>query len=61
MRASKLFLTSCTAIVLIAKPETHSVLRPGARRFASGLFTNGSTLHSVLIIGGIAPNLYLAR
>lgn len=60
MRGSKLFLTTCAAIVLIAAAHTSQSYAQVRGDVRVGFFTNGSNVSlGAGIIGGIAPNLYL--
>ncbi len=60
MRASKLFLTTCMVIVLIAAANTSQSYAQVRGDLRVGFFTNGSNATlGAGIIGGIAPNLYV--
>ncbi|MBP1655816.1 MAG: hypothetical protein H6Q31_417 [Bacteroidetes bacterium] len=60
MSGSKLFLTTCAAIVLIAAAHTSQSYAQVRGDVRVGFFTNGSNVSlGAGIIGGIAPNLYL--
>jgi hypothetical protein len=60
MRGSRLFLTTCVAIVLIAAANTSQSYAQVRGDLRVGFFTNGSNVSlGAGIIGGIAPNLYL--
>ena len=60
MRAYKLFLTTCVAIVLIAAATTSQSYAQVRGDLRVGFFTNGSNASlGAGIIGRIAPNLYL--
>ena len=60
MRASKLFLTTCVAIVLLAAANTSQSYAQVRGDLRVGFFTNGSNASlGAGIIGRIAPNLYL--
>ncbi len=60
MRASKLFLMTCVAIVLIAAANTSQSYAQVRGDLRAGFFTNGSNASlGAGILGRIAPNLYL--
>ena len=60
MRPSRLFLTTCAAIVLLSAANTSESYAGVRGDLRAGFFTNGSNGSlGAGIIGGIAPNLYL--
>jgi hypothetical protein len=60
MRGSRLFLTTCVAMVLIAAVNTSQSYAQVRGDLRVGFFTNGSNASlGAGILGRIAPNLYL--